>query len=114
VDVSDNKTICLSPKFSDKRLGPFKVMKVVGKGAYKLELPPCYSQLLPVFLVVKLELAKPDLFPGRPRSDEPPPILQMDGDKTRGVAEILETQVCHSSLWYMVRWKGYRQSTPSG
>jgi hypothetical protein len=39
VDASDIKMTHLSPKFSDKRLGPFKVVKVVGNGAYKLELP---------------------------------------------------------------------------
>jgi hypothetical protein len=43
VDMSDIKMMYLSPKFSDKQLSPFKVMKVVGKGAYKLELPPHYS-----------------------------------------------------------------------
>jgi hypothetical protein len=48
---------CPSPKFSDKQLRPFKVMKVVGKGTYKL-IPPCYSQLHLVLPVVKLELAK--------------------------------------------------------
>jgi hypothetical protein len=63
VDASDIKTTCPSPKFSDKRLGPFKVVQVVGKGAYKLELLLCYSQLHPVFPVVKLELAKLDPFP---------------------------------------------------
>jgi hypothetical protein len=63
VDASNIKTTCPSPKFSDKRLGPFKVVQVVGKGTYKLELPPRYSQLHPVFPVVKLKLAKPDPVP---------------------------------------------------
>jgi hypothetical protein len=81
VDTSNIKTIQPSPKFSDKQLGPFKVVKVMGKGAYKLELPLRYSQLHPVFPVVKLELAKPDPFPGHPRNDEPPPILWIDSNK---------------------------------
>jgi hypothetical protein len=81
VDASNIITTCPSPKFLDKQLGPFKVVQVVGKGAYKLELPPCYSQLHWVFPVVKLKLAKPDLFPGCPRSDKPPPVLQTDQDK---------------------------------
>jgi hypothetical protein len=93
VDASDIKTTCPSPKFSDKWLRPFKVVKVVGNGAYKLELPLCYSQLHPVFPVVKLELAKPDLFPGCPRHDEPPPVLQPDGDERWEVNKILEAQV---------------------
>jgi hypothetical protein len=81
VDVSDIKTTCLSLKFSDKRLRPFKVVKVVGNGAYKLELPPRYSQLHLVFPVVMLKLAKPEPFPGHPWNDEPPPVLQTDGDE---------------------------------
>jgi hypothetical protein len=81
VDASDIKTTHPAPKFSDKWLRPFKVVKVVGNGAYKLELPPRYSQLHPVFPVVKLELAKPDLFPRHPWNDEPPPILQTDRHK---------------------------------
>jgi hypothetical protein len=36
VNVSDIKTTCLSPKFSDKRLSPFKVVKVARKGAYNV------------------------------------------------------------------------------
>jgi hypothetical protein len=64
-------------------------VKVVSNGAYKLELLPRYSQLHPVFRVVKLELVKPDPFPGHPRNDEPPPILQTDRDKRWEVAEIL-------------------------
>jgi hypothetical protein len=106
VDMSDVKTMCLSPKFSHKQLGPFKVVKVVGKGVCKLKLPLCYSQLhlvFPmVFPVVKLKLAKPDLFPSCPWNNELLPILQMDGDKRGKVAEILEAQVCYSGLWYMV------------
>jgi hypothetical protein len=78
VDASDIKTTCPSPKFSHKRLRPFKVVKVVGNGAYKLELLPHYSQLHPVFPVVKLELAKLDPFPRHPWHDESPPILQTD------------------------------------
>jgi hypothetical protein len=58
--------MCLLPKFSNKRLGPFKVIKVIRKGAYKLKLLPRYSQLHRVFPVVKLEFTKSDPFPGHP------------------------------------------------
>jgi hypothetical protein len=94
VDASDIKTTCLLPKFSDKQLSPFKVIKVVGNGAYKLKLPPRYSQLHPVFPVVKLKLAKLDPFPSCPRNNKPPPILWTDRDERWEVAEILEAQVC--------------------
>jgi hypothetical protein len=107
VDASDIKTTCPLPKFSDKQLGPFKVVKAVGNSAYKHELLPCYSQLRPVYPVVKLELAKPDPFSGPPLHDELPPVLQTDGDKRWEVDEILEVRVRYGSLWYIVHWKGY-------
>jgi hypothetical protein len=102
VDTSDIKTTCLSSKFLDKRLRPFKVVQVVGRGAYKLELLPRYSQLHLVFPVLKLELVKPDLFPRRPQNNDPPPFLQTDGDERWEVTEILKAWVRYGSLWYMV------------
>jgi hypothetical protein len=56
---------------------------------------------------VKLELVKPDLFPGHPQNNEPPPVLRTDQDERWEVAEILEARVHYGSLWYMVQWKGY-------
>ena len=73
LDASDIQTTRPSVKFADKHLGPFKVVKIVGKGVYKLKLPPWYSQLHPVFPVVKLQLAEPDPFPGCPQNDKTPP-----------------------------------------
>jgi hypothetical protein len=92
---------------SDKWLGPFKVVKIVRKGAYKLKLPPHRSQLHLVFPVVMLKLTKPDLFPSHAWNDELPPVLQTDRDEQWEVAEILEVRVHYGGLWYMVQWKGY-------
>lgn len=39
LDASDIATTRPSPKLSHKHLGPFKITQVVGKGAYKLDLP---------------------------------------------------------------------------
>jgi hypothetical protein len=55
-----------------------------------------------VFPVVKLELAKLDLFPSHPGNNKPPPILQTDGDEWWEVAEIPKVKVRYGSLWYMV------------
>src|ERR1700709_2086924 len=54
LDASDIQTTRPSPGLSHRRLGPFKVVKVVGRGAYKRDLPPHLSRLHPVFPVVKL------------------------------------------------------------
>jgi hypothetical protein len=51
---------------------------------------------------VKLVFAKLDPFPRCPRNNEPPPVLQTDGDERWEVAKILEARVHYGSLWYMV------------
>jgi hypothetical protein len=106
LDASDIKTTRPSEKFSHRRLGPFKVVKSVGPASYKLELPPRYSQLHPVFPVVKLELAEDEPFPGRPGYSEPPPELE-DGIEEWEVEEILDSRVRYGKLWYWVSFKGY-------
>ena len=46
-------------KFAAHFIGPFKVLKHVGKLAYRIELPPIYSALHNVFHVSKLKLYIP-------------------------------------------------------
>jgi hypothetical protein len=75
LDASNIQMTWLSPELSHRCLGPFKVIKVIGRGAYKLELPPRLSWLHPVFPVVKLQLAEDDPFEGHPGYDEPAPVL---------------------------------------
>ena len=43
-------------KFAAHFIGPFKVLKHIGKLAYSTELPPIYSALHNVFHVSKLKL----------------------------------------------------------
>src|SRR5271163_1772770 len=61
LDASDIQTTRPSKKLSHRRLGPFKVIRKVGNGAYRLKLPPSMSQLHPVF---KLMPAPSDPIPG--------------------------------------------------
>src|SRR5436190_21400111 len=44
-----------SKKLDNRFLGPFKILEVVGKQAYHLELPQTYNQIHPVFHVLLLE-----------------------------------------------------------
>ena len=44
-----------SKKLDHRFLGPFRVVKPIGKQAYELELPERYSKLHPVFHVSLLE-----------------------------------------------------------
>src|ERR1700712_1739419 len=80
---------------SHRRLGPFRVIQVIGRGAYKLELPPRLSRLHPVFPVVKLELAEDNPFKGRLGYSEPALVLpEAPGDAPEWeVNEILDAKV---------------------
>ena len=62
LDASDIKMNRLNAKFAALRLNPFKILEAVGKGAYRLKLPPSLHRLHPVFLVVKLFLMPADPF----------------------------------------------------
>ena len=112
LDASDIQTTRPSTGLSHRRLGPFRVVQVIGRGAYKLELPPRLSRLHPVFPVVKLELAEDDPFEGRPGYSEPAPVLpEAPGDAPEWeVNEILDAKVRWKSLYYMVSFKGYDAS----
>ena len=50
------QTMQPSKKLGHHRLGPFKVVKRMGKQAYKLKLPACYKSIHNVFHVLLLEL----------------------------------------------------------
>ena len=108
LDASDIHTTRPSAKVSHRCLGPFKVVKVVSCGAFKLDLPPRYSSLHPVFPVVKLRLVEDDPFEGRPQNDEPPPVLDVPSDQQWEVDEILDAKIWWGSLGYMCSFKGYR------
>jgi hypothetical protein len=49
-------TSYLLKKFDTRYLGPFKVLKKIGKQAYQLDLPPLIARIHPVFNVALLKL----------------------------------------------------------
>src|SRR5277367_2139356 len=106
LDASDVQTMRPSRKLSHRRLGPFKVVKKVSNGAYRLKLPPSMSRLHPVFNVVKLLPAPPDPIPGR--RPAPPPLPEVvNGEEEWIVEEILDTKMMNRKLRYLVKWEGY-------
>ena len=93
-------------KFSDRQLGPFKVIAIVGdhKQAYKLELPATW-RIHPVFHVSLLEP-----YHGRPGSDAvPEPVeIDADGDEHWEVEAVLADRSSKNrGTEYLVRWKDF-------
>ena len=106
LDASDISTTRPSKKFTHRYLGPFPVVRPVGSHAYRLKLPPSMSRLHPVFHVVKLLPAPPDLIVGR-RPRPPPPPEIVGGEQRYEIDEVIDSRMKGRRLLYLVRWKGY-------
>lgn len=109
VDASDIRTNRASKKLDCLRLGPFKVLQAVGKGAYRLELPESLRRLHPVFPVVKLARMPADPFPGRRHPPAPLPDI-IDDVEHFEIEKILDSRKRYRRLEYLVKWKGYNDA----
>jgi hypothetical protein len=96
-----------SQKLNVKRMGPFKIVKVVGdeKLAYRLELPKRMGRIHSVFHVSLLEPYHENQWAGRVQ--EPPPPEEIEGELEYEVKEILDSKVVRGRLKYLVEWVGY-------
>lgn len=101
LDASDLNTTRPAKKLREKRLGPFKVLKKLSSLNYKLQLPPIWTQIHPVFHIEKL-------FPYQSNNPhtEPPPDL-VEGEEQYEVESIVDSRVWRKKLQYRVRWTGY-------
>src|SRR5208282_5267120 len=92
-----------SAKLSDRYLGPFTVLDVVGthRLAYKLKLPPTWK-IHDVFHVSLLE-------PYHPRAGATLDIPEdpIDQDKEWEVESILDHKEFRNGRRYLVRWRGF-------
>jgi hypothetical protein len=104
--VGDNRSI----KFSNKNIGPFKILKVIGTNAYELELPP-QMKIHPVINVSRLLPYRDGLLshPHRYKiNNRPLPDIQEDGSEEYEVEYILAKRGnIGSRIEYLIKWKGY-------
>jgi hypothetical protein len=88
-------------KLDYKRLGPFKIAKLVGLVAYQLELPPQFK-IHNVFHVSLLEPYHENLIPER--HQEPPTPVEIEGQEEFEVQEVLDSKKIRGKLLYLVFW----------
>jgi Reverse transcriptase (RNA-dependent DNA polymerase)/RNase H-like domain found in reverse transcriptase/Integrase zinc binding domain/Chromo (CHRromatin Organisation MOdifier) domain/Integrase core domain len=100
------KTSRPSQKLDVKRLGPFKILQVVGesKMAFKLELPP-QMRIHPVFHASLLEPYKANTLSDRVQP-APPPIL-IENELEYVVEQVLDSKIDRGRLKYYIDWEGY-------
>ena len=96
-----------SKKLDVRRLGPYEIVELVGKSAYRLKLPPS-MQIHPVFHVSMLEPHVANTFPGR---DVPPPPPELvDNYEEFEVHKILDSRIRRGRIQYLVDWVWYDAS----
>ena len=96
-------------KFSEKYLGPFKVIERSGSVSYKLQLPDYLRRIHPVFHVSQLEPVQLNSIPNRVQT--PPPPIEVDGEEEYEVEDILNSRYYRRQFQYLVKWKGYTVPT---
>ena len=107
LDAADLRTLRPSRKLSDKRLGPFKITKVISPVNYQLQLPRTWKLSTNTFHVSKLRESLEDESLHGPVQDPPPPEL-IDDHEEYEVEGVLDSRVSgRQGLQYLVRWKGY-------
>ena len=95
-------------KLSEKNLGPYEIIAQVGSHSFTLQLPEAMRAVHLVFHVSMMEPAASSSIPNR--TEEPPPLVEVDGEIEYEIAEILDTKLdrCfRRKLWYLVKWTGY-------
>lgn len=106
-----------SQKLEDRRYGPFKIVKKVGRSAYKLQIPQDWKRrrIHDVFNESILLPYVAPYFENQMIPEPPPPVLSEEHSDNAEPPEweveaILDSRWWHSKLQYFVHWKGYPRS----
>ena len=95
-------------KLDYKWLGPYTIDWVISCNVYQLKLPASFCQVHPIFSVTLLCPYDNDpITECQERHLPPPPLVVHDGIEEYEVKKILDSQIFHRKVEYLVHWKGY-------
>lgn len=96
-----------SSKLDHKKLGPFKIQKVVGPVNFRLQLPKTMN-IHPVFHISLLEYAPPGAAPAPITEIQP-----VNPNAEYEVSQVLDCKYVSNKVKYLIRWKDYPPSEDS-
>src|SRR5690606_13233514 len=100
-----------SKKLDHKKIGPFRITKLVGKRACRVELPG-RVKVHPTFHVSMLELYRTSDVPGR--QQQPPEPDEIDGEESWVIQEVVDSRKFgtgrNARVKYLTLWEGYPPS----
>jgi hypothetical protein len=106
LDGKNLQTIQPSKKLDNRRFGPYRIKREIGKFTYELDLPKS-MRIHPVFPISLLFPKPTDEYAREP---EPlPPVVTPEGEEEYEVEKILGSQKRGKRLEYYIKWKGYGQ-----
>jgi hypothetical protein len=112
IEATNITTTRPSKKLDEKRVGPFKIVKKVGASSFKLDIPPKWKTIHPVFNEAILSrYVPPEAEHQKEVLSRPPP--DVEGPKPEWeVEKILDHKDFGKkgkrSIWkFKVKWKGY-------
>jgi hypothetical protein len=106
VDGSNISTDQPTKKLSQKRYGPFPIVKEVGNGAYEVKIPTQWKRVHNVFNEVKLTPYKASSFDQQSENSENR-IPETKGEEPlMEVEKILDSRWNKEVLQYKVKWRG--------
>ena len=100
--VKNLRSIRPNVKLNNKFAGPFTVSDIIGTQAYRLQLPPLYRAIHPVFHISLLEPYH------RREGEEPPPHpMIIEGEEEYQVEAIRADRIRYRKQQFLVKWEGY-------
>ena len=99
-----------APKLVAKRIGPFKITKILSELVYELDLPPTLKGIHNRFHIQQLSYYRStNRFNTRPTTHHrPPAIVTSDGtEDVYEVQNVLKHKKVGGALYYLIHWKGY-------
>ena len=103
--------LCLpraSRKLSERWLGPYSIMKLVGTNTVEHRLP----HSMRIHLVINISHVKPyrDRLPGQPVSTPSPSIVTEDHEEEYKVEYVVDSWYKGKRLEYLIHWKGWSKT----